>query len=248
MQEKVLIVDDEQKIRKILNLVLRREEFEVKEAASGEEAMQAAQAFTPEIIIMDLNLPDMNGIEAMEKIHNFLPKVITLILTAYGTISSAVHAIKKGAYDYLTKPIDNEELLMIISRALEHQRLAEEVETLRAELRERYRFENIIGVSPKMQDLFERMDRVCRTDATILVQGESGTGKELIIKAMHYNSQRKEKPLVAINCGAVPVNLLESEFFGHEKGAFTDAKERKIGKFQQADGGTLFLDEIGELP
>jgi DNA-binding NtrC family response regulator len=197
---------------------------------------------------MDQNMLGMNGIETMAKIKENNPEITVIILTAFGSIPLAVDAVKKGAYDYLSKPFDNEELLIIIRRALEHRRLTEEISNLKKELQEKFSFTNIIGVSPKMQQVFEQINRVCATDATVLIQGESGTGKELIMKAIHYHSHRKDQPLVTVNCGAIPFNLLESEFFGHEKGAFTDAKERKIGKFEQAQDGTIFLDEIGELP
>jgi DNA-binding NtrC family response regulator len=184
----------------------------------------------------------------MSRLREREPGRTIIILTAFGSIPLAVEAMKKGAYDYIAKPFDNEELLLIVRRALERSRLTEEVTNLRKQLGEQYRFENIIGVSPKMQRLFEQMRRVCDTDATVFIQGESGTGKELVAKAIHYCSKRKDRQLISVNCGAIPVNLIESEFFGHERGAFTDARERKAGKLEQADRGTLFLDEIGELP
>jgi DNA-binding NtrC family response regulator len=248
MPHKILIVDDEKRICSILTQILSEEGFTVKAVNSGEEAIETVASFDPVLIIMDQNMPGIDGIETMVRIKEKNPDRIVIILTAYGTIPLAVEATKKGAFDYLSKPFDNDELLIIIHRALEHRRLTEEVSQLKKQLQEKYSFTNIIGVSPKMQQVFEQIHRVCGTDATILIQGESGTGKELIMKAIHYHSHRKDKPLVTVNCGAVPFNLLESEFFGHEKGAFTDAKERKIGKFEQAQGGTIFLDEVGELP
>jgi DNA-binding NtrC family response regulator len=248
MSQTILVVDDEQKIRLILTRILKDEGFTVQEASSGEAAVENVDNFLPDLILMDQNMPGMNGIETMEEIKSRHPEITVIILTAFGSIPLAVEAIKKGAYDYLSKPFDNDELLILIHRALEHRRLTEEVSQLKKQLLEKYSFTNIIGVSPKMQQVFEQINRVCATDATVLIQGESGTGKELIMKAIHYHSHRKEKPLVTVNCGAIPFNLLESEFFGHEKGAFTDAKERKIGKFEQAQGGTIFLDEVGELP
>jgi len=248
MSQKILIVDDEKKICNILTQILSEEGYTVRAVGSGEEAIKVVGSFDSELILMDQNMPGMNGIEAMTHIKEKRPDMPIIILTAYGSIPLAVEAIKKGAYDYISKPFDNEELLIIIRRALEHSRLTEEISHLKKQLQEKYSFKNIISVSSKMRNVFERMQRICETNATVLIQGESGTGKELIVKAIHYHGQRREKPLVAINCGAIPINLLESEFFGHEKGAFTDAKERKIGKFEQADGGTLFLDEVGELP
>ena len=248
MSQKILVVDDEQKICLILSQILTEEGYTVKTMNSGEAAIDLAAAFQPDLILMDQNMPGLNGIETMDKIKKSHPEITTVILTAYGSIPLAVEAIKKGAYDYISKPFDNDELLLLIGRALEHKRLANEVNQLKKQLQEKYSFTNIIGVSPKMQQVFEQINRICATDATVLIQGESGTGKELIMKAIHFHSHRKDKPLVTVNCGAIPINLLESEFFGHEKGAFTDAKERKIGKFEQAQGGTIFLDEVGELP
>jgi DNA-binding NtrC family response regulator len=248
MSKKILVVDDEQKIRLILTQILKEEGFTVQDVGRGEAAVEIVGNFLPDLILMDQNMPGMNGIETMEKIMTRHPGITIIILTAFGSIPLAVEAIKKGAYDYLSKPFDNDELLILIHRALEHRRLTEEVSQLKKQLQEKYSFTNIIGVSPKMQQVFEQISRVCATDATVLIQGESGTGKELIMKAIHYHGHRKDKPLVTVNCGAIPLNLLESEFFGHEKGAFTDAKERKIGKFEQAQDGTIFLDEVGELP
>jgi DNA-binding NtrC family response regulator len=248
MPVRILVVDDERKIRSILSHILTDEGYTVKTAENGEEAIRDIRDFGPHLILMDQNMPGMNGIEAMERIRESDPDLKVVILTAYGSIPLAVEAMKKGAYDYITKPFDNDELLIVIRRALEHARLAEEVCRLRQEIRGAYDLGNIIGSSPRIHQVFEQIKRVCETGATILIQGESGTGKELVARAIHYNSPRKDKPLVSVNCGAIPQNLIESEFFGHEKGAFTDAKERKIGRFEQADGGTLFLDEIGELP
>ncbi len=248
MQFKILIVDDEKKICAILSQILSEEGYITNAVGSGEAAIETVASFQPDLILMDQNMPGMNGIETMAKIKARHPEITVIILTAFGSIPLAVDAVKKGAYDYLAKPFDNDKLLIIIRRALEHRRLTEEVSHLKKQLQEKYSFSNIIGVSPKMQQVFEQINRVCATDATVLIQGESGTGKELIMKAIHYHSHRKDQPLITVNCGAVPFNLLESEFFGHEKGAFTDAKERKIGKFEQANGGTIFLDEIGELP
>jgi DNA-binding NtrC family response regulator len=248
MSSKILIVDDEKKICSILEKILSDEGFIVKSVYSGEEALEVVETFIPELILMDQNMTGMNGIEATVRIKEKMPDITVIILTAYGSIPNAVEAIKRGAYDYILKPFDNEELLITISRALERNRLTKEINLLKKELQGKYDFKNIISISSKMQRMFEQIYRVRDTNATVLIQGESGTGKELVVKAIHYHSQRKDKPLVAINCGAIPVNLIESEFFGYERGAFTDAKERKIGKFEQANGGTIFLDEISELP
>ncbi len=248
MSQKILIVDDEKKIRMILSQILSDEGYTVKAVNSGEEALSNVDSYDPALILMDQNMPGMDGIETLVYIKEKNPSITIIILTAYGSIPLAVEAMKKGAYDYLTKPFDNDELLIVIRRALEHNRLTEEIRELKKQLEEKHSFENIIGVSPTMQIMFSQMKRVCDTNATVLIHGESGSGKELVARAIHYNSKRKDKPLVSVNCGAIPFNLIESEFFGYEKGAFTDARERKIGKFEQADGGTLFLDEVGELP
>jgi len=248
MKTKLLIVDDEIKIIKILSTILLEEGYQLITADTGEEGVIYARKEKPHIILMDLNLPGISGIDAMCQIHSILPEALTIILTAYGTIASAVDAMQKGAYDYLTKPFDNDELLMTLKRAEENLRLRQQVTELFDQLREKYRFDNIVGQSPKIRAVFELMERVAGTDATVLVQGESGTGKELIVRAIHHASARKDKSFIAVNCGAIPHNLVESEFFGHEKGAFTDARDQRIGAFERANGGTLFLDEIGELP
>ena len=247
MKIKLLVVDDEEKIIKILTRILSEEGFDLITASTGEEGIEKAEKTPPDIVLMDLNLPGISGIEAMSRIQETYPDILTIILTAYGTITSAVEAMRKGAYDYLTKPFDNDELLMTIRRAEENLRLRREITELKDQLREKYQFDNIIGQSPKIHAVFDLMERVAQTEATVLVQGESGTGKELIVRAIHHASSRKSGPFIAVNCGAIPPNLVESEFFGHEKGAFTDAKEQRIGAFERADGGTLFLDEIGEL-
>jgi len=247
MKTKLLVVDDEEKIIKILTRILSEEGFYLITASTGEEGIEKAKQTPPDIVLMDLNLPGISGIEAMSRIQETYPDILTIILTAYGTITSAVEAMRKGAYDYLTKPFDNDELLMTIRRAEENLRLRREITELKDQLREKYQFDNIIGQSPKIHAVFDLMERVAQTEATVLVQGESGTGKELIVRAIHHASSRKSGPFIAVNCGAIPPNLVESEFFGHEKGAFTDAKEQRIGAFERADGGTLFLDEIGEL-
>lgn len=248
MASKILVADDEKKICNILTKILSEEGYKVKAVTSGEEAVNIVDEFQPELILMDQNMPGISGIEAMEQIKEKRPQSTVIVITAYGSIPLAVDAMKKGAYDYISKPFDNDELLLVIQRAIERNRLTEEIAELKKQLQEKFSFRNIIGVSPKMRQVFEKMARVCDTNATVLIQGETGTGKELVASAIHYGSSRKSKPFVAVNCGAIPVNLLESEFFGHEKGAFTDAKDKKCGKFEQADGGTLFLDEIGELP
>lgn len=245
---KVLIVDDEANICSILSALLTKNGYEVEVANSGESGLNVYAQFTPAVILLDLKMPGIDGIEVMEVLDKRLKadcKVI--IMTAHGEVRSAVEAMKKGAFDYLEKPFDNDELLAIISRAVEMVTLKRRVKQLEDQLEKTYRFENIVGVSDKMKSTFALMRKFAATDGTVLVCGQSGTGKELIVRAIHQAGKRKSGPFVVVNCGAIPSNLIESEFFGHEAGSFTDAKELRIGKFEVADGGTLFLDEIGEL-
>ena len=248
MPARILIVDDEPKIRMILSTILANEGYTVKTAENGEEGLAVVDAFDPQLILMDQNMPGMDGIQTMARMRDREPGRTIIILTAFGSIPLAVEAMKMGAYDYIAKPFDNEELLLVIRRALERSRLAEEVSSLRKQLSVQYRFENIIGVSPKMLRLFEQMRRVCDTGATVFIQGESGTGKELVAKAIHAYSTRKKKSFLAVNCAALPEPLLESEMFGHIKGAFTGASSDKKGLFESVEGGTIFLDEIGATP
>jgi len=245
---RILVVDDEEKIRKILTRLLEDEEFQVKSVENGTRAIAASVSFKPDLILMDQNMPGINGIEALVSIREKLPAVTVIIITAFGEVSLAVEAIKKGAYDYLEKPFDNDKLLIMIRRALEHRRLTIELRALKQTVAVSRSFEEIIGISNAMKKVIDQAKCVVDTDASILLQGESGTGKEVIAMAIHMAGKRRDYPVITVNCGAIPFNLLESELFGHEKGAFTDARESKPGKFEQANGGTLFLDEIGELP
>lgn len=247
MKFKILIIDDEQSIRDIFSLLLEEKGYLVETAETGRDGLSRARKFLPDAILLDMNLPDTTGIEVLSKIKKSLPRTEVIIITAFGTIKNAIEATKMGAYDYLEKPVDNDELLLLISRALEVKRLLREVEELKSELSERYRFSNIIGTSSKMNSIFQLMEKIARVDGTVLITGESGTGKELVARAIHFNSPRKDGPFVVVNCGAIPRDLIESEFFGHTKGAFTDAKTEKTGKFELASKGTIFLDEVGEL-
>jgi two-component system response regulator AtoC len=247
MKFKILIIDDEQSIRDIFSLLLEEKGYLVETAETGRDGLSRAHKFLPDAILLDMNLPDTTGIEVLSKIKKSLPQTEVIIITAFGTIKNAIEATKMGAYDYLEKPVDNDELLLLISRALEVKRLLREVEELKSELSERYRFSNIIGTSSKMNSIFQMMEKIARVDGTVLITGESGTGKELVARAIHFNSPRKDGPFVVVNCGAIPKDLIESEFFGHTKGAFTDAKTEKTGKFELANKGTIFLDEVGEL-
>jgi len=247
MKNKVLVLDDESNIRDIFTLLLQENNYLVETAASGSEALEKAKTFAPDVLLLDMNLPDITGMEVLSRIQRYLPKCRILIITAFGTIRSAVEATKLGAYAYLEKPVDNDELLLMISRALEVKKLEAEVEVLKTELTSRYSFANIVGTSAKMNSVFQMMHRIARVDGTILITGESGTGKELVARAIHFNGPRKDGPFVIVNCGAIPRDLIESEFFGHSKGAFTDAKSEKTGKFELAHKGTIFLDEVAEL-
>lgn len=245
---KILITDDEQQIRRILSVLLKEHGFEVWEAESGERAVSIGREIRPEVALLDINMPGMDGLATLRALLEQNPTLDCIMMTAYGTIRSAVEAMRLGAFDYLTKPFDNDELLLIINRALELRRLSNEVEELRAELSSRYGFNEIVGISPKLQAVFHHMAKVAQVGAPVLIEGESGTGKEMVARAIHRKSPRAAKPFVAVNCGAIPQALFESEFFGHERGAFTDAREARAGRFEQAQGGTLFLDEVGELP
>ena len=242
---KVLIADDEPGIRRMLCLMLEEEGYEVKAVENGKEAVEALLQFRPDLVLLDQQMPVMTGVEALEKIKSLNPNQIVIFITAFGSISLAVDAVKKGAYDFIEKPFDNDKLILTVNRAIEHCRLKKEISVLHKRLSATK--QTIIGESPALKQLLAKIHRVAKTDVTVLIYGESGTGKELIAKTIHENSPRFEKPFVAVNCGAIPFSLMESELFGHEKGAFTDAKELHAGIFEQANGGTLFLDEIGEL-
>jgi DNA-binding NtrC family response regulator len=245
---KILVVDDEEKIRKILTRLLEDEGYIIKTVENGERAMAAAGTFRPDLILMDQNMPGVTGIEALMMIRERFPSITVIIITAFGEVSQAVEAIKKGAYDYLEKPFDNDKLLLLIGRALKHQQMSIELADLKQTVNARKSFDQIIGISSAMKKVIEQAKCVVETDASVLLLGESGTGKDVIANAIHLAGKRKHAPLITVNCGAIPFTLIESELFGHEKGAFTDAREAKPGKFEQANGGTLFLDELGELP
>lgn len=246
MKSKILIADDESRIRKIMSVLLMQEGYEVKSVANGKEAVTETAAFQPDVILLDQQMPLMTGLEALEKIQAIRPNQVIILITAFGTISLAVDAVKKGAYDFIEKPFDNDDLLLKVKRAVEHSRLKGQIRQLKKRLGEGER--PIIGSEGGLRTVMEQVNRVAMTEATVFIHGESGTGKELIARAVHMRSKRSERPFVAINCGAIPLSLVENELFGHEKGAFTDAKEAQPGIFEQAEGGTLFLDEIGELP
>jgi DNA-binding NtrC family response regulator len=247
MIPRILIIDDEKSIREVFGVLLGEQGFLVEVAETGRRGLEKARLFGPDIVLLDMNLPDLSGLEVLAGLRRERPEPGIIIVTAFGTIRNAVEATKLGASAYLEKPVDNEELLLEISRILEVRRLRHEVESLRSELTSRYRFSNIVGTSARMNSVFQLMEKISRVDGTVLVTGESGTGKELVARAVHFASPRRGGPFVVVNCGAVPRDLIESEFFGHVKGAFTDARADKTGKFEQANSGTIFLDEVGEL-
>ena len=245
----ILLVDDESSMRLTLTALLKRAGHTLMQAATGEDAAAKIEDNHFDLIITDLNLSGSSGIEVLKAAKQSNPQTEVVLLTGYGSIETAVAAMKAGAIDYLTKPVDTEELLMTIERATERQKLKSEVARLRTEVESKGSFNsgNIVATSPAMHDVLQMVERVAPTDAAVLIQGESGTGKELIARAIHQNSNRKDEAFIPINCGALPENLLESELFGHMKGAFTGAHQNKKGLFEEADGGTLFLDEIGEM-
>ena len=247
-RRRILVVDDDESLRRVTQLQLQEAGYEVLTAPNGEQALLLVEEEAPALVISDLKMPGVSGLELLKKIRESFPQTSVLLITAFGTVQTAVEAMKAGAFDYITKPIDYEELVLVVNRAMEHQQLIEEVQNLRISLDRKYGFESIVGHSQALLSVLEVASRVAQRDSTVLIRGETGTGKELLARAIHQNSRRKEKPFVTINCGAIPRDLLESELFGHAKGSFTGAFAPKRGKVEMADGGTLFLDEIGELP
>ena len=248
MSERILLIDDDDSIRKVIGYMLDEAGYTAETAASAEAGLKAFSAQRPDLVLSDIKMPKKDGIQLLGEFKSIDASVPVIILTAFGTVETAVEAMKRGAADYLTKPISRDELLMTVAKTLKISRLERENETLRDTLNDRFRFASIVGLSPAMGAVFETLRKVAPTDATVLITGESGTGKELIAKAIHFNSPRRAQRLVTINCAAIPHELLESELFGHVRGAFTGAVRDKSGKFEQANGGTLFLDEIGSMP
>jgi two-component system response regulator HydG len=246
-KRRILVVDDEESHRIMLRAVLSAEGYAVEEASDGTEAVTAVEREAFDVILMDIRMTNMDGIEALTEIRKISPLVPVLIMTAYASIKTAVEALKAGAFDYLTKPLDIEELKILIEKALDHYHLRAENLVLKERLGDRFDFSRIIGRSPKMKSLLETLAMVAPSDATVLLMGESGTGKEVVANAIHHNSPRAGQPFIKVSCAALPETLLESELFGHEKGAFTGATARREGRFQLADRGTLFLDEVGEM-
>lgn len=245
--ETILIVDDEKNYPLILSAVLEDEGFETLTANSGQEALKILKNSDVDLVLTDMKMPSMDGIQLLEHVRKKDPELPVIMMTAYGTVEKAVEAMQKGAYNYILKPFDNESMVIYVRKAIDMYRMVKENRRLRKAMESQYHFGNIIGKSSAMQDVFELIRKIAPTTATVLIEGESGTGKELVAKSLHFNSPRCEKPFIAVNCSAFAESLLESELFGHEKGAFTGAVSMKKGRFELAEGGTLFLDEIGEL-
>jgi len=245
--ETILVVDDEKNYLLVLSAVLEDEGYEVLTAQGGHEALEIQKSSDLDLILSDMKMPAMDGIELLENIKALDPDLPMIMMTAHGTIDKAVEAMQKGAYSYILKPFDNERLTLYVKKAVSMYQVVKENRRLRETVESQYRFGNFIGKSKPIRDIFKTIRKVAPSNATVLIEGESGTGKELVAKSIHFNSPRRNKPLIAVNCSALAESLLESELFGHEKGAFTGAVARKKGRFELADSGTLFLDEIGEL-
>jgi DNA-binding NtrC family response regulator len=247
MSSHIVVVDDEEAVRETLRDFLTEEGYQVTAVADGQSAIRALREEPVQVVVTDLRLPGMGGFEILERVSQMNAQVACIVMTGYGTVEGAVKAMKAGACDFITKPLQLDAVSLVIKKAIEFQQLRQENLLLRKTVREKYHFERLVGTSDAIRSLQEFIEKVADSDSTILIQGESGTGKELIAHMLHFNSLRSDRPLVPVNCGAIPENLLESELFGHEKGAFTGAVNARMGRFELAHGGTLFLDEIGEM-
>jgi two-component system response regulator AtoC len=245
---RILVVDDEDYMREVVRRALENAGLEIDEAADGKSALTMLRQHPYNVIITDLRLPGLSGEAILEEAISLFPETIVIVMTGFGNIQSAVEAIRRGAYDYLPKPFQLAELVMRVEKGIEEQKLKSENRMLRGELQGKYHFSNLVGNSAPMQTIYNLIGLVSQKTSTVLIEGETGTGKELIARAIHYNGPRKDQPLVSVNCGAIPSNLLEDELFGHVKGAFTNAHQHRIGRFEQANHGTLFLDEVSSMP
>jgi len=248
MKQKILVIDDDTSLRRVLEYNLQQEGYEVQAASSGEEALYLFGQSQPSLVITDMKMSGMDGLMVLKSIKERSPETLVIIVTAFGTVDLAVEAMKSGAHDYITKPFNRDELKLTVKKALQFSGLAEENRRLKSELADKADFRTIVGSSRAMEKVFDVIRKVADTEAPVLITGESGTGKELVARSLHANSSRRNAPFVAVNCAAIPRDLLESELFGHVKGAFTGATRDKTGKFQLAEGGMLFLDEVGDLP
>jgi DNA-binding NtrC family response regulator len=244
---RILIAEDEKTQRDLLEGFLKKEGFSVEAVANGREALQELEGNFFDMALIDYKMPELDGLQTLQEIRKFYPDLPVVMMTAYGTVETAVASMKEGALDYLTKPIDLDELLLMLQKVIERSNLITENKELKAQLQERYKFTHIVYGSPKMEEVMGLVARVAPSQTTVLIRGESGTGKELVANAIHYASPRSGRPWVKVSCAAIPETLLESELFGHEKGAFTGAIQKRLGRFEEADGGSLFLDEIGDL-
>ena len=246
-QKSILVADDDASIRSLLKQLLTDEGYSITEAATGTEVVAQVGESSPDLVIMDVRMPELDGIEALPKVRQASPKTAVLIMTAFGSSNAAIKAMELGAFDYITKPFELDKISHTVKRAFDYQDLAQEVEVLRDEISSLVQTERIVGNSPPMQEVYKTVGKVAKADATVLITGESGTGKELVAEALHYNSNRRSGPMVKVSCAALPETLLEAELFGHEKGSFTGAMTMRKGRFELADKGTVFLDEIGEM-
>ncbi len=246
-KERILIIDDELHLRNVLSIMLESAGYEVREASSGEEGLEAVSGEEFDAVLCDVRMPGLDGMGVLAELRKNRPALPVIMITAFASVESAVEAMKAGASNYISKPFNEDQILIVIEKALEQYRIAAENRRLKKELWDKYDFSSIITASPKMAKILEIVAKVAETKSTILIQGESGTGKELLAKAVHYNSPRRDEPFIAVNCGAIPQALIESELFGHVKGAFTGADKDKQGLIEASHGGTLFLDEVGDL-
>ncbi|MCA1957706.1 MAG: sigma-54 dependent transcriptional regulator [Nitrospira sp.] len=246
-QTHILVIEDDPAVRDLLRETLMEEGYVVAVAADGKEGLQAAKNMPVHVLVTDLQLPDIDGISLIDRLVRIDAKIIPIVVTGFGTIESAVRAMKAGAFDFITKPFDPETVVVVVRKAVEVYRLRQENHLLRKAVRDQYQLEQLVGASEPIRQVLDFVRKVADSDSTVMIQGESGTGKELVARMLHFNSLRRDRPLVPVNCGAIPENLLESELFGHEKGAFTGATHTRMGRFELANGGTIFLDEIGEM-